>query len=115
MNISTLIEKIIQKYSTLSPVIVVDATGVFAEVFEVLSGVCYIEKPSGITLTTALENDEVRCFYLKQNMDISGYVAAGRVREIKLTPELILNEVDAVRGRITGIISLSEDQYRIFV
>lgn len=115
MNISTLIEKIIQKNSTLSPVIVVDEAGLFAEVFETLPGVCCIEKPSGIALTTAMANDDIKCFYLKHNMDISGFVASGKARVLRLTPDLILNEADDFRGRITGTISLSQEQYRIFV
>lgn len=115
MNISTLIEKIIQKSSTLSPVIVVDDAGVFTAVFEELVDVCCIEKSSGIALTTAMANDDIKCFYLKHGMDVSGFVASGKARELKLTPELILNEADDIRGKITGIISLSEEQYRIFV
>ena len=115
MNISTLIEKIIQKNSTLSPVMVVDEAGLFAEVFEVLPGICCIEKPSGIVLTAAMENDDVKCFYLKYNMDISGFVASGKVRELSLTPEMILNEADDIRGKIVGSILLSQEQYNIFV
>ena len=99
----------------MSPVIVVDDAGVFTEVFEELSGICCIEKPSGIALTTVMANDDIKCFYLKHNMDISGFVASGKARELRLTPELILNEVDDFRGRITGTLSLSEEQFRIFV
>lgn len=115
MDMNLLLENIIKKSCTLSPVIIIDDSGFFEDFLENKEHIKYIENPSQIALTMAINENSMSCIYLKHAMDVSGFVASGKIKLLQITPEMLLNEIAAIRGKISGTIILNTEQYRIFV
>ncbi len=115
MDINLLLEKIIKKSCTLSPVVIIDESGIFEDFFVDREYVKYIENPSQIALTMAVNEKSVDCIYLRHAIDVSAFIASGKLKLLQITPEMLLNEIDAIRGKISGTIILHNEQYRIFV
>ncbi len=115
MDMNLLLENIIKKSSTLSPVVIIDESGIFEDFFVNMECVKYIENPSQIAMTMAVNERSVDCLFLRHSIDVSGFVASGKLKLLQITPEMLLNEIDAIRGKISGTIILHTEQYRIFV
>ena len=115
MDMNLLLENIIKKSCTLSSVVIIDESGIFEDFLTDKEYVKYIENPSQIALTMAVNENSVSCIYLKHAIDFSAFVASGKVKLLQITPEMLLNEIDAICGKISGTIILHTEQYRIFV
>lgn len=115
MDINLLLENIIKKNSTLTPVVVIDESGIFEDFFTDREYIKFIDNPSQILLTMAVNESSVNCIYLRHAIDVSGFVASGKVKILQITPEMLLNEIAKIRGKISGNIYLNSEQYKIFV
>jgi hypothetical protein len=80
-----------------------------------LENVKFINSPSNIALTKTLVDKNVRCVYLKTAVDLSGHVASGKANKLDITPEMILNEIDDIRGKVKGGIQLAAEQIIVFL
>lgn len=63
MNVASILKKIINKNSTLSPTILIDEEGVFEDYIQELEEVRLMNNPSNITLTRKLADKNVQCIY----------------------------------------------------
>ena len=68
MNVASILKKIINKNSTLSPTILIDEEGVFEDYIQELEEVRLMNNPSNITLTRKLADKNVQCIYLKKEI-----------------------------------------------
>lgn len=114
-QITLVLEQIIKQNSTLSPVIIVDPNGIFEEFLKDREYVNFIENPSRISLTMAINSGSASCVYIEEDADISGFVSSGKIKILNITPEMILNQVNELHGSISGMISLIPEQYKIFL
>lgn len=115
MNIASILNSIIKKSSTLSPTILIDEQGVFEDYLRDTETVKRINSPSNILLTKTLADKNVRCVYLKTPFELSGLIASGKAKKLDITPEMILNEIDGVKGKVRGEIHLSTAQIIVFL
>lgn len=115
MNIASIFEKIINKNSTLSPVILIDEAGVYEEYIDEIENVKFLERPSNISLTKAISDEGVKCIYLRVSMDLSGVITTGKAKKLDITPEMLLHEVVELKGKIKGEIQLSDNQNVAFL
>lgn len=114
-QITGVLEQLIKQNSTLSPVIIVDPDGIFKDFLQGKEYVNYIENPSRISLTVAINGGSTSCIYIEEYIDISGFVSAGKIKVLNITPEMILNQMKEFYGSVNGIISLTPIQYKIFL
>lgn len=115
MNIASILCTIIKKNSTLSPAILVDEQGLFEDFLRDMEIVKHINSPSTIALTKTLADKNVRCVYLKTPFELSGLIASGKVNKLDITPEMILNEIDDIKGKVRGEIHLCAGQTIVFL
>ncbi|MGN9057577.1 PglZ domain-containing protein [Bariatricus sp. HCP28S3_A7] len=110
MDIASILKTIIKKNSTLSPVILVDEYGLYEEYISGFNNVISLDSPSKITLTKTLADKNLQCIYMKTPVELSGVIASGRANKLDITPVMILNEVESLKGKIRGTIQLSAGQ-----
>lgn len=114
-QITEILEQLIKQNSTLSPVIIIDPNAIFAEFLQENEYVNFIENPSRISITVAINGGSTRCIYIEEDIDISGFISAGKIKALNITPEMILNQVKEFYGSVNGIILLTPMQYKIFL
>ena len=115
MNVASILKKIINKNSTLSPTILIDEEGVFEDYIQELEEVRLMNNPSNITLTRKLADKNVQCIYLKKEIELSGLVASGKAKRLDITSEMLFNEVQSIKGKIRGEILLSAGQKKVLL
>lgn len=115
MKVASILNAIIKKNSTLSPVVLIDESGLFEHYLESIEGVSVISSPSNIVLTKTLADKDVNCVYCRNYIELSGLIASGKANRLDISPEMILNEIDDIKGKVRGEIHLSADQTIIFL
>lgn len=115
MNVTSILKRIIEKNSILSPVILIDEESVFENYIKDLEEVRLMNQPSNITLTRQLADKNVQCICLRKEIELSGLVASGKVKRLDITAEMLFNEVEPIKGKISGEILLSANQKKVLL
>ena len=80
MIVVSILKRIIEKSSILSPAILIDEEGVFEDYIKALKEVRLMSDSSNIALTRLLADKNAQCIYLRKEIELSGLVASGKAK-----------------------------------
>ena len=115
MIVVSILKRIIEKSSILSPAILIDEEGVFEDYIKALKEVRLMSDSSNIALTRLLADKNAQCIYLRKEIELSGLVASGKAKILDITSEMLLNEVESIKGKIRGEVLLSAEQKKVLL
>lgn len=115
MHFKDILTDIIAENSTLSPTILVDEQCLYSNFISGIDGVSIMDTPSKIVLNKKLTDASIKCIYLQSPMELSALIASGKAKLLVISPEIIINKVDFLKGKVRGEIRLSQLQMELFL
>lgn len=115
MHFKDVLTDIIAENSTLSPTILVDEQCLYIDFISEIDGVSIMDTPSKIMLNKKLSDTSIKCIYLQSSMELSALIASGKAKLLVISPEIIINKVDFLKGKVRGEIRLSQLQMGLFL
>lgn len=116
-----IVQKIIKDKAGIIPAFIYDKNGIYEEVFNNLSeelSVVMLKNESKILLQKHIRSFDINkicAIYSKFNINVDSYVASNKLKYVIVTPDLLFNFCDEIKGKIVGNFELTGEQNRILV